>query len=120
MDNANIAHFKAISETTEAISWILERQVELRSELLVFYKKDLKEIQSSLGSIVSGGIDVFVKKALETVERHFIEQWQRSYDLITPCRMNRVSNGTKIFPIARFENVNKNSETRAATESTNA
>jgi len=89
MDNANIAHFKAISETKEAISWILERQAELRSELMAFYKKDLKEIQSSLNGLGTGGVDDFAKKALEAVEKHFIEQWQRSYDLITPHCINK-------------------------------
>jgi hypothetical protein len=89
MDNANIEHFKAITETKEAISWILERQAELRSELMAFYKKDLKEIQSSLSAIGSEGVDDFAKKALEAVERHFIDQWQRSYDLITPGRLNQ-------------------------------
>jgi hypothetical protein len=89
MENINIEHFKAISETKEAISWILERQAELRSELMAFYKKDLKEIQSSLSSIGSEGVDEFAKKALESVEKHFIDQWQRSYDLITPAGLNQ-------------------------------
>jgi len=89
MDNANIEHFKAITETKEAISWILERHAELRSELMAFYKKDLKEIQSSLSGLGSDGADGFASNALEAVERHFIVQWQRSYDLITPCRLNQ-------------------------------
>jgi hypothetical protein len=116
MDNVNIAHFKSITETKEAISWILERQSELRSELLTFYKKDFKEIQSALGTLGTGGVDAITKKALETVERHFIDQWQRSYDLITPCRLNRVNGGAKLYPISRLENVNNNSDTKTSTE----
>lgn len=109
MDNPNMGHFKAISETKEAITWILERQAELRSELLAFYKKELKEIYASLTSLGTEGVDVFTKTALEAVERQFVDQWQRSYDLISPCRSNRsISGGAKIFPVTRFENVNNN------------
>jgi hypothetical protein len=37
MENAYITHYKEIAETKETISWILERQAELRSELVAFY-----------------------------------------------------------------------------------
>jgi hypothetical protein len=81
---------------------------------MTFYKKDLKEIQSSLSGLESKGGDDFAKKALEAVEKHFIEQWQRSYDLITPCRLSRVTGGAKMFQIARVENGSKNGEIKHA------
>ena len=114
MDNAYIVHYKAIAETKEAISWILERQAELRSELVAFYKKELKEIHGALSTVGSGGAETFSKKALEAVERNFIDQWQRFYDLITPCRLNRINNGAKMFQIARVENGSKNCELKHA------
>ncbi len=114
MENAYITHYKEIAETKETISWILERQAELRSELVAFYKQELKEIHSSLSTVGSGGADIFSKKALEAAERNFIDQWQRSYDLITPCRLSRVTGGAKMFQIARVENGSKNGEIKHA------
>lgn len=81
--------FETIKGHKEGIDWILEKQAELRAELLAFYKKDLKEIQSALSSITEGGAstDDFGKKALEQVHKNFIDQWLRSYNLITPVSL---------------------------------
>ncbi len=41
-----------IDKSKENLEWVLQRQNQLRVEYLTFFKKDLKEIQASLGEIV--------------------------------------------------------------------
>lgn len=76
---------ESIKEHREAYDWILEQQATLRAELMTFYKKDLKEIQTSLSSIEGKEAEnEFTKLALEYVQEYFLGQWMRSYNLITP------------------------------------
>lgn len=80
---------ESIKDHREAYDWILEQQATLRAELMTFYKKDLKEIQTSLSSIDDKGTDnSFAKNALESVQKFFLNQWMRSYNLITPTNCN--------------------------------
>lgn len=86
MSNESVVLFELIQQHKENLDWVLEKQAALRSELMTFYKKDLKEIQSALSSIgdANGNDGDFSKKALEDVQKYFINQWNRSYNLITP------------------------------------
>jgi len=81
------ATLESIKGYKDEIDWILAKQAELRAELMTFYKKDLKEIQSALNSMNASENDAasdFAKKALEDVQTHFLDHWKRSYDIITP------------------------------------
>jgi len=82
-DQAN-SRLKSLHDNKDAVNWVLERQAELRGELMTFYKKDLKEIKVALEQMDSKDANDFSKKAIDDVTKHFIAQWNRSYDLITP------------------------------------
>ena len=84
MSSANDKHFDLIKASKEDINWILEQQAQLRSELMTFYKKDLKEIHAALSSIPSDNQDTN-NSMLDDVKKYFIDQWLRSYNLITPA-----------------------------------
>ncbi len=84
MNDQTNSHLKTLHDNKDAVNWVLERQAELRGELMTFYKKDLKEIKASLEQMDSKEGNDFSKKAIEEVTQHFIAQWSRSYDLITP------------------------------------
>jgi hypothetical protein len=84
--------FDILKEHKEIVSWILEKQAELRAELLTFYKKDLKEIQSSLASISDGvqkTSNDFGAIALKNVQDFFIGEWKRSFNMISPVPDNK-------------------------------
>lgn len=78
------SRLKTLHENKDAVNWVMERQAELRGELMTFYKKDLKEIKASLDQMDAQQDNSFSVKAIEEVTKHFIDQWRRSYDLITP------------------------------------
>jgi hypothetical protein len=79
-------HLKTVEGNRETITWILEQQGQLRTELLAFYKKDIKEIDAALQSIGLGEDGPkFHQKLLEEVRTAFMSQWQRSYDLVCPA-----------------------------------
>lgn len=85
--SAETAVLGDIKEHKETFDWVLEKQASLRAELMTFYKKDLKEIQTALSSIDEKGTGVdFAKQALADVQKFFLEQWMRSYNLVTPDR----------------------------------
>ena len=48
MNDQTNYHLKTLHDNKDAVNWVLERQAELRGELMTFYKKDLKEIKASL------------------------------------------------------------------------
>lgn len=79
-------HLKIVEGNRETITWILEQQGQLRTELLAFYKKDIKEVDAALQSINLGEErSQFHQKLLEDVRNVFMSQWQRSYDLVCPA-----------------------------------
>jgi len=84
MNDQTNSHLKTLHDNKDAVNWVLERQAELRGELMTFYKKDLKEIKAALEQMDSKDANEFSKKAIDDVTKHFIAQWNRSYDLITP------------------------------------
>jgi hypothetical protein len=89
MNDDKKAHFEVLKDYKDSISWVLEKQAELRAELLVFYKKDLKEIQSSLVSISDEESSKdFNQKALDNVQKFFLDEWKRSFDMISPLTDN--------------------------------
>lgn len=84
MNDQMNSRLKSLHDNKDAVNWVLERQAELRGELMTFYKKDLKEIKASLEQMDSKESNEFSKKAIDEVTQHFIAQWNRSYNLITP------------------------------------
>lgn len=88
MNDQTNSRLKTLHDNKDAVNWVLERQAELRGELMTFYKKDLKEIKASLEQMDSKENNEFSKKAIDDVTNHFIAQWNRSYDLITPEDIN--------------------------------
>lgn len=79
------AHCKSLESNKEIISWILENQSQLRDELLSFYKKEFKEIDSAISSIDMGEDKItFRLRLLEGIQSVFLSHWQRSYDLVLP------------------------------------
>ena len=88
MNDQTNSRLKTLHDNKDAVNWVLERQAELRGELMTFYKKDLKEIKASLEQMDSKENNDFSKKAIDDVTKHFISQWNRSYDLITPDDIN--------------------------------
>jgi hypothetical protein len=94
-DKSIINHLKEVEPLKEAVNWVLEKQSELRSEILAFYKKDIKEIDSALSSIEIGESGEFRKKILEKVQQTFLDQWLRSYDLVCPASKSGGSSVTE-------------------------
>ncbi|MDR2367383.1 MAG: hypothetical protein LBF58_04620 [Deltaproteobacteria bacterium] len=86
--------FETIEAHKDGINWILEKQAELRAELLAFYKVDISEIESALSFLddEDAPTEGFGKKAIETAYKTFIEQWLRSYNLITPASLTNTEN----------------------------
>ena len=53
-ESSSLSNLEVLSKHTNELEWLLEQQSKLRSEYIAFYKKDLKEIHSSLGDVLSG------------------------------------------------------------------
>ncbi len=76
-------------DNKECIEWILAKELELRSELLKFFKDDLKDIEKSLTEANFGGDSAqLTTDLLETIIKTYQAQWQRSYDLVSPENVN--------------------------------
>lgn len=79
------SHLDRLGKQKEEINWILEKQAELRSELLAFYKKDIKEIDAAISEIKTDKEDyTFRKETLDKVQDNFVTYWKQSYNLIFP------------------------------------
>jgi hypothetical protein len=88
------AHFKSLECNKDVITWILENQSQLRDELLSFYKKEFKEIDSAISSIDMGEDKItFRLRLLEGIQSVFLSHWQRSYDLVLPHEFSSSSIG---------------------------
>lgn len=61
-------------EETEVISWSLQRQAELRTEMIAFYKKDFTEILQVLSDIE---LDIKKRQALM---RQFVGEYQQHWE----------------------------------------
>jgi hypothetical protein len=93
-------HLGLLGKQKEEINWILEKQAELRSELLAFYKKDIKEIDAAISDIKTDKEDyTFRKDILDKVQANFVTHWEQSYNLIFPKEIltaGDISAGQKI------------------------
>jgi len=77
--------FKVLTEHRECLEWILGKQAELRGELLAFFKKDIKEITSAISDLQLGeDAQKIAGEMVQLVKTTFLEQWKRSFDLISP------------------------------------
>jgi hypothetical protein len=76
---------KVLSDNKECIEWVLGQQAELRSELMTFFKKDLKEIDSALSELKpSENAKDFSAKIVEQVRDIFVDHWKSSFQLVSP------------------------------------
>ena len=77
-----------IGKNREIYEWILSQQAALRSELLAFFKKDLKEIFSALQDLGTNaektGGNTFAQESLAKLQEIYLDYWKRSYHLINP------------------------------------
>ncbi len=76
---------KALSENKDCIEWVLGQQANLRTELMAFFKKDIKEIDSAISDLNLGETaKEFSLKIVELVRDTFIKHWQQSFNLVSP------------------------------------
>jgi hypothetical protein len=76
---------KILSDNKDCIEWVLGQQAELRSELLAFFKKDIKEIDSAISNLSLGeNSGEFSAKILTIVRDLYIQYWRQSFQLVSP------------------------------------
>jgi len=66
-----------LKSNQEFLEWILEKEQELRKELLCFFKTEVKEIENSLTTSSPGpDASAVVPKLLQLAVDTYIKQWQ--------------------------------------------
>lgn len=82
---------KSLSDNKECIEWVLGQQATLRSELLAFFKKDIKEIDSAISSLSLGETAKdFSINIIELVRDTYIDHWRQSFQLVSPEQVETI------------------------------
>lgn len=84
-DLANILgnYLELVKNHSNELSWLLEQHANLRSEYITFFKKDLKEIEVALDSLIkqeSG--EITPNNLVQNVVADFRKDLERSYQLL--------------------------------------
>jgi hypothetical protein len=64
------------------IGWLLDQHAGLRSEYITFFKKDLKEIESSLQGMLGQGSEPPSHDLIKQIIADFRKDLERSYELL--------------------------------------